>query len=259
MPKCKLAATSLKLKGWTVVGVSTDEAGSGCAASAPGLLSALQSVRSGKAAVLLAQDLARFSRDAAKLQAIHARLHFLKAQIVTVDEGLITDLHVAADQLKSLLWPLSVSVPGLGRTTCHGSSALRASQGSQRAGEHDAHQGGGLIVRCAIYARYSSDNQREASIEDQLRICSARADREGWQAVQVFQDAAVSGATTLRPGYQALLAAMRQGAFDVVLAESLDRFSRDQEHIAAFYKQAVFAGVRVVTLAEGEVGELHIG
>ena len=45
----------------------------------------------------------------------------------------------------------------------------------------------------------------------------------------------------------------------MVLAESLDRFSRDQEHIAGFYKQARFAGVQVVTLAEGEVSELHIG
>jgi DNA invertase Pin-like site-specific DNA recombinase len=116
-----------------------------------------------------------------------------------------------------------------------------------------------LNVRCAIYARYSSETQREASIDDQLRICRARAEREGWQVVQVFHDAAFSGATTLRSGYQTLMATMRQGAFDLVLAESLDRFSRDQEHIAGFYKQAAFSGVRVVTLAEGEVNELHIG
>src|SRR3954452_15212345 len=114
-------------------------------------------------------------------------------------------------------------------------------------------------MRCALYARYSSDQQREASIEDQLRICRVRAEREGWTVVEVFADAAISGATTLRPGFQALLAAMRAGQLDVVLAESLDRFSRDQEHIAGFYKQATFAGVRVVTLAEGEVSELHVG
>ena len=44
-----------------------------------------------------------------------------------------------------------------------------------------------------------------------------------------------------------------------MLAENLDRFSRDQEQIAAFYKQATFAGVQIVTLAEGEINELHIG
>jgi site-specific DNA recombinase len=113
--------------------------------------------------------------------------------------------------------------------------------------------------RVAIYARYSSEVQSSASIEDQLRVCHARADREGWTVVAEFTDAALSGATMLRPGYQALLSAMREGTVDLVLAESLDRFSRDLEHIAAFHKQAVFAGVRVVTLAEGEVGELAIG
>lgn len=44
-----------------------------------------------------------------------------------------------------------------------------------------------------------------------------------------------------------------------MLAENLDRFSRDQEHIAAFHKLAVFTGVRIITLAEGEISELHIG
>ena len=59
-------------------------------------------------------------------------------------------------------------------------------------------------VRCAVYARYSSDQQREASIEDQVRACRVRADREGWQVVVVHTDYAVSGATALRPGFQAL-------------------------------------------------------
>ena len=114
-------------------------------------------------------------------------------------------------------------------------------------------------LRAVIYARYSSENQREASIEDQLRVCRARAEREGWAVGEVFVDAAISGATAMRPGYQALLAALRAGRVDVVLAESLDRLSRDQEHVAALHKQASFAGTRIVTLAEGEVSELHVG
>ncbi|MEO3476018.1 recombinase family protein, partial [Roseomonas sp. CAU 1739] len=113
--------------------------------------------------------------------------------------------------------------------------------------------------RCALYARYSSDNQREASIEDQLRICHVRAEREGWCVVGTFTDAAISGATTLRPGYQALLEAIRKGELDIVLAESLDRLSRDLEHVAAFHKLAVFARVEVVTLAEGVISELQVG
>jgi DNA invertase Pin-like site-specific DNA recombinase len=115
------------------------------------------------------------------------------------------------------------------------------------------------MMRVAIYARYSTDLQRDASIEDQIRVCRARAEREGWPVVEAYTDHATSGATTLRPGYQALLAALRASTFDVVLAESLDRFSRDLEHIALFFKQCVFHKVRIHTLAEGDVSELHIG
>ena len=53
--------------------------------------------------------------------------------------------------------------------------------------------------RAIIYARYSSDNQRDASIEDQLRICRVRAEREGWIVTEEFADHAMSGAHTLRP------------------------------------------------------------
>ena len=56
-----------------------------------------------------------------------------------------------------------------------------------------------------------------------------------------------------------LLQAARSGGCDVVVAEALDRLSRDQEHVAALCKQISFAGVRVVTLAEGAIGELHVG
>lgn len=114
-------------------------------------------------------------------------------------------------------------------------------------------------MRTAVYARFSSENQRDASIEDQVRICRARAEREGWRVVETFTDYAVSGSTTLRPGYQALMSAMRSGSVDVVLAESLDRLSRDQEHVAGFHKAAQFAGVRIITLSEGEISELHVG
>jgi site-specific DNA recombinase len=116
-----------------------------------------------------------------------------------------------------------------------------------------------MTSKVAIYARYSSDQQREASIEDQVRICRARAEREGWEAVEVFSDFAMSGSSMLRPGYKALLDQIRRGQIDIVLAESLDRFSRDQEHIAGFFKHARFAGVRIVTLSEGEVSEMTIG
>jgi DNA invertase Pin-like site-specific DNA recombinase len=114
-------------------------------------------------------------------------------------------------------------------------------------------------VRAVIYARYSSENQREASIENQVRICKARIDAEGWNLVATYTDHAQSGASHLRSGYQKLLADGRAGLFDVVFAEALDRLSRDQEHVAALFKHLSFAGVKIFTLAEGEVGALHVG
>lgn len=115
------------------------------------------------------------------------------------------------------------------------------------------------MSRAALYARYSSDNQRDASIEDQLRLCRAHAERLGWEIADSYSDRAISGASLLRPGIQDLMADAQRGAFDIILTESLDHLSRDQEDIAGLYKRMRFAGVRIVTLSEGEVSELHIG
>src|SRR6266446_2325046 len=114
-------------------------------------------------------------------------------------------------------------------------------------------------VRAVIYARYSTDLQREASIDDQLRVCRQRIKREGWELVATYSDAASSGASRLRPGYQKLLEDVRNGVFDVVVAEALDRLSRDQEDVAALFKQLRFRDVSRLTLAEGEISELHVG
>jgi site-specific DNA recombinase len=114
-------------------------------------------------------------------------------------------------------------------------------------------------MRVAQYARYSSDQQRPASIADQQRTCREYAGRHGWTVVAEYEDAAVSGASLMRPGFQAMMRAALAGTFDVVLAESLDRFSRDQEDTAGLFKRLTFAGVRVVTVSEGDIGYLHIG
>nr|WP_182591098.1 recombinase family protein [Agrobacterium sp. RC10-4-1] len=116
------------------------------------------------------------------------------------------------------------------------------------------------MTRVALYARYSSDNQREASIDDQLRICREQAKRENWKIVGTYKDAGISGASMiLRPGIQALLGDAQAGQLDVVLAEALDRISRDQADVATFFKHLKFAGVPIVTLSEGEISELHVG
>lgn len=111
----------------------------------------------------------------------------------------------------------------------------------------------------AIYARYSSDRQSEASIEDQARLCDERAAREGFQVVETYADRAISGASMLRPALQSLMADALAGRFTVLIAEALDRLSRDQADVAAIYKRLSFAGVRILTLSEGWIEELHVG
>ena len=116
------------------------------------------------------------------------------------------------------------------------------------------------MTRVALYARYSSDNQRDASIEDQFRICREHARREKWKVIGAYKDAGISGASMiLRPGIQTLLQDAQAGRFDIVLAEALDRISRDQADVATLFKHLKFAGVPIVTLAEGEISELHVG
>ena len=116
------------------------------------------------------------------------------------------------------------------------------------------------MLRAALYARYSSDLQRETSIEDQFRICRGHAERAGWRIVGTYHDAAISGdSVIMRPGMRSLLTDARTGSFDVVVAEALDRVSRDQEDVCALFKRLQFARVTIVTLTEGEINELHVG
>jgi site-specific DNA recombinase len=61
------------------------------------------------------------------------------------------------------------------------------------------------------------------------------------------------------PATRSFLEDARKGVFDVIVAEALDRFSRDQEDVAGLYKQLSFCGVKLLTLAEGEISELHVG
>ena len=115
------------------------------------------------------------------------------------------------------------------------------------------------MTKVAIYARFSSALQSEASIEDQLRICRERAEREGWTVTEIFTDMAISGASMQRPGVQRLMDDASRGHFDIIVAEALDRLSRDQADVATLFKRLSFHGVRIVTLSEGEISELHVG
>jgi len=83
-------------------------------------------------------------------------------------------------------------------------------------------------VRAALYARYSTDQQREESIDDQYRACERVAAAAGFEVAARYSDAGISGGTADRPGYQAMLAAARTGAFGVIVAEDISRLWRNR-------------------------------
>ncbi|MFC4727100.1 recombinase family protein [Coralloluteibacterium thermophilus] len=104
-------------------------------------------------------------------------------------------------------------------------------------------------MRIAAYARYSSDSQREASLEDQLRNCRAYAARQGWPEPRVYTDAAVSGARNDRNNFLRLLADAPQ--YDVLLVDDLTRFGRDKDELGKTIKRLTFSGVRLIGVSDG--------
>ena len=115
-------------------------------------------------------------------------------------------------------------------------------------------------MRAVIYARHSSDLQSPASIEDQVRLCRERIEQENGTVVEIYADYSISGGNIRnRPRMQALLSAAKTGRFNYVVAEALDGISRDQEDVAAIYKRLLHSDVRLLTQAEGEISELHVG
>lgn len=82
-------------------------------------------------------------------------------------------------------------------------------------------------MRYVIYARYSSENQNETSIDAQIRACIEYASRKGYEFVNTYIDRAKSAITDNRPAFQTMLADAETGQFDVVLVHKFDRFARD--------------------------------
>ena len=108
-----------------------------------------------------------------------------------------------------------------------------------------------MMMRAAIYARYSSEMQRAASIEDQARNCRKRADSEGWEIVTTFADEAITGSDNSRPQYQAMLAAAARKEFDVLLVDDLSRFARDSVEQERAIRRLEFQGLRIVAVSDG--------
>ena len=102
-------------------------------------------------------------------------------------------------------------------------------------------------MKAAIYGRYSTAKQSESSLADQFRVCERLATRHGFTVVMRFQDAAISGGTTRRPGYQAMLAAARLGEFQVIVAEDTSRLWRLLAEQSPRLAELADLGIEVVT------------
>jgi DNA invertase Pin-like site-specific DNA recombinase len=113
-------------------------------------------------------------------------------------------------------------------------------------------------ARVAIYARFSTANQKETSIEDQVRRCQEFSARQGWGEVpdeRVFTDSAVSGGSADRQAYQDMMAAIRAGnghpPFTVLLVDNLARLSRDLGEVNKWRKLLPRRGIRLLSVMDG--------
>lgn len=105
-------------------------------------------------------------------------------------------------------------------------------------------------MKAVIYARYSSDNQREESIEGQLRDCNEYAKYNDITVVGSYIDRALSAKTDNRPEFQKMIKDSAKRLFDVIIVWKLDRFARNRFD-SAYYKNVLKKnGVRVVSAKE---------
>lgn len=112
-----------------------------------------------------------------------------------------------------------------------------------------------MSLRCAIYARFSSEKQSPLSIEDQIRKCREYAAARDWLVLDshIYGDEAISGATDDRSGLRRMLAAAASAAkpFDAVLVDDTSRLSRTLKDSFTIHDELRFAGVRLVFVSQG--------
>jgi DNA invertase Pin-like site-specific DNA recombinase len=116
-----------------------------------------------------------------------------------------------------------------------------------------------MTTRVAIYARFSSENQREESIEDQVEVCRRYVEQKAWSLEKIYADHAVSGGSAFRDGYQQLLADIEVHAFDIVVCEALDRLGRKLSDVADLHDRLEFHGIELHAVNIGVVTTMHVG
>ena len=105
-------------------------------------------------------------------------------------------------------------------------------------------------MTAVIYARYSTDSQREESIEGQIRECTAYAEKNGFTGVKHYIDRAISAKTDNRPQFQQMIKDSERDIFDVIIVWKLDRFARNRYDSARYKTQLKRNGVKLVSATE---------
>jgi site-specific DNA recombinase len=104
--------------------------------------------------------------------------------------------------------------------------------------------------RAAIYARYSSDNQRDESIDAQIRAIEEYSTRNDIEVVKIYVDRAISATSDKRLEFQQMITDSALGLFDIVIVHKLDRFSRDKFDSALYKRKLKQNGIRLLSVTE---------
>jgi site-specific DNA recombinase len=107
-----------------------------------------------------------------------------------------------------------------------------------------------LYIRAALYARFSSDNQREESIDAQLRALKDYSRRNDIIVVNEYVDKAKSATTDNRPEFLHMISDAKKNMFDVVLVHKLDRFARNRQDSIGYRMELKRNGVTLISILE---------
>ena len=110
-------------------------------------------------------------------------------------------------------------------------------------------------MKVAIYARYSSENQSEKSIDDQVRVCQKYIEANGYtfNEKHIYIDEAISGSIAQRPGLQALEKAMENREIDAVAVDDLSRLSRSNHQMLTMVNKFNFYQIKIISVSDGIV------
>ena len=117
------------------------------------------------------------------------------------------------------------------------------------------------MKNAVIYARYSSAGQNELSIDEQIRVCTDYATRNGFSIIASYIDKAKTGTNDKRPNFQQMIADSAKGLFSAVIVYMVDRFARNRYDSVVYKHQLKENGVRVhsalESISDSEEGELY--